>query len=60
MNYTIEETKNLGRNLPLSLLIGIPIVTVCYLLVNISYFAVLSYEEILKADAVALVHSNYV
>lgn len=55
MNYTIEETKNLGRTFPLSLMIGIPIVATCYLLVNISYFAVLSYDEILKAEAVALV-----
>lgn len=55
MGYTIEETVNLQRNLPLSLLIGVPIVTVGYLLVNMSYFAVLSYQEILNADAVALV-----
>lgn len=55
MNYTIEETSNLHRTLPLSLTIGIPIVAVSYTLVNIAYFAVLSYEQILQAEAVALV-----
>ena len=57
MNYTIEETRNLGRNLPLSVMIGVPIVAVCYALVNISYFAVLSYDEILTAEAIALVYT---
>ena len=55
MNYTIEETANLQRTLPLSLLIGIPIVAVCYISVNTAYFAVLSYEQILHAEAVAMV-----
>jgi L-type amino acid transporter 9 len=55
MNYTIEETKNLSHTLPLSVMIGIPIVAVCYVLVNVSYFAILSYDEILKSEAVALV-----
>lgn len=45
----------LSRNLPLSLLIGIPIVTLSYVLVNVSYFAILSYDEILSAKTVALV-----
>lgn len=55
MNYTIEETKNVKKILPLSILIGIPLVAASYLLVNVSYFSVLSYEEILNAEAVALV-----
>lgn len=43
------------RTMPISLFVGIPVVTVCYLLVNTSFFLVLSYEEILSAKAVALV-----
>ena len=43
------------RTMPIALLIGVPLVAVCYLLVNIAFFIVLSYEEILKAEAVALV-----
>lgn len=46
------------RTLPLSLLIGIPIVTLSYLVVNLSFFATLSYEQILQSDAVALVRSH--
>lgn len=45
----------LDRTLPLSVLIGIPIVALCYLVVNFSFFAILSYEQILRADTVALV-----
>ena len=43
------------RTMPISLFVGIPVVAVCYLLVNVSFFLVLSYEEILSAKAVALV-----
>ena len=41
--------------MPIALFVGIPLVAVCYLLVNIAFFAVLSYEDILGAEAVALV-----
>lgn len=54
MNYAIEETKDVKRTLPLSLLIGIPIVAISYMLVNLAFFATLSYEQILQSDAVAL------
>ena len=43
------------RNLPLAIMIGIPLVTVLYLLVNISYFTVMSVEELLNSPAVAVV-----
>ena len=43
------------RDLPLSILIGIPLVTVCYVLVNIAYLTVLSPAEILTSSAVAVV-----
>ena len=41
--------------MPIALFVGVPVVAVCYLLVNIAFFAVLSYEDILSAEAVALV-----
>ena len=41
--------------MPIALFIGIPVVALCYLLVNIAFFVVLSYEDILGAEAVALV-----
>ena len=44
-----------NRTMPIALFVGVPVVAVCYLLVNIAFFAVLSYEDILSAEAVALV-----
>ena len=41
--------------MPLILLTAIPIVTVCYLLVNLSFFAILSPDQILNAQAVGVV-----
>ena len=43
------------RDLPRSIMIGIPLVTVCYVLVNIAYLTVLSPAEILTSSAVAVV-----
>lgn len=37
LNYVTEELINPYRNLPLAIICGIPIVTLCYVLVNISY-----------------------
>lgn len=54
LNYVTEEIINPSRNLPLSVMIGIPLVTVCYLLVNISYLLVMSPAEMMISDAVAV------
>lgn len=54
LNYVTEEIINPSRNLPLSVIIGIPLVTVCYLLVNISYLLVMSPNEMMISDAVAV------
>ncbi len=43
------------RNLPLAIIIGLPLVTLTYLLVNMAYFTVMSPEELLQSDAVAVV-----
>ena len=42
----------------ISLFVGVPVVALCYILVNTAFFIVLSYEEILKAEAVALVSNS--
>jgi len=45
----------LNRNLPLSIIIGVPLVMVVYILTNISYFAVMSVDELIASPAVAVV-----
>ncbi|PRD33316.1 UNVERIFIED_CONTAM: b(0,+)-type amino acid transporter 1 [Trichonephila clavipes] len=42
------------RNLPLAISIGIPLVTLCYVCVNISYITVMSSAELLASEAVAV------
>jgi len=54
LNYVTEEIQNPNRNLPLSIAIGIPLVTLLYTLVNISYFTVMSMPELLRSTAVAV------
>ncbi|CAH1779417.1 unnamed protein product [Owenia fusiformis] len=58
MNYATEEIKNVKRTLPYSIVIGLVIVTLTYILVNVSYLAVLSPEELISVDAVAVTFSQ--
>lgn len=55
LNYVTEEIKDPSKNLPRSIMIGIPLVTVCYALINLSYLAVMSPTEMIESEAVAVV-----
>ena len=46
--------------MPLSILVGVPLVTVCYVLVNVAYLTVLSAKEIVESTAVAVTLSHRV
>lgn len=46
---------DLYRNLPLGMIIGLSVVTFCYIFVNVAYFAGLSKSEFLSSPATALV-----
>ncbi|TRY72048.1 hypothetical protein TCAL_10864 [Tigriopus californicus] len=54
LNFVMEELHDPLRNLNLSILIGIPLVTVIYVLVNIAYLTVLSPSQVLRSDAVVV------
>ena len=45
----------LNRNIPLAIMISMPIITILYLLVNVSYFSVMSMEDLLNSPAVGIV-----
>ncbi|CAK9303590.1 unnamed protein product [Gordionus sp. m RMFG-2023] len=53
LNLVTGEMKNPTRDLPLSILIGMPIVTAVYVLTNIAYLSVLSVEDMKLSKAVA-------
>ncbi|XP_054893054.1 b(0,+)-type amino acid transporter 1 [Poeciliopsis prolifica] len=60
LNFITEELKNPFRNLPLAIIIGIPLVTVCYVFVNIAYFTVMTPSELLSSSAVAVTFGDRV
>lgn len=54
LNFVTEEIKDPVRNMPRAIIISITTITVIYILVNISYFAVLGQQEIIQSKAIAV------
>ena len=59
LNAITEEVKDPKKNFPRTLMISIPLVTLCYVLMNVAYFSVLTKQEILASDAVALTFASH-
>jgi len=56
LHMITEELQDPSKNLPRAIMIGIPLVTFCYVAVNIAYLTVLSPEEMIASSAVAVVY----
>ncbi|XP_042885475.1 Y+L amino acid transporter 2-like [Penaeus japonicus] len=54
LNSIMEELKDPFKNMPRAIAISLTCVTIIYVLTNIAYFAVLTPEEILSSEAVAV------
>jgi basic amino acid/polyamine antiporter, APA family len=53
VTYTAEETKDPERTIPRSLVIGVLVVTACYVGLNVVYLSVLSIGEVIASTRVA-------
>ena len=55
LNYITEELKDPYVNLPRAIVLGLSLVTCLYLAVNVAYLSVLSPDQLIHSDAVAVV-----
>uniref|UniRef100_A0A8D2IJZ2 Solute carrier family 7 member 13 n=1 Tax=Varanus komodoensis TaxID=61221 RepID=A0A8D2IJZ2_VARKO len=60
LNYLAGEVKNPSRNIPWTVMTALPLVTLFYLLVNISYLTVLTPKEVVSSVAVAVTWADRV
>ncbi|XP_059610342.1 large neutral amino acids transporter small subunit 1 isoform X1 [Phlebotomus argentipes] len=58
LNFIIEELKDPIKNLPRAIAISCTLVTVVYVLANASFYTILSPEEVLGSEAVAVTFAD--
>lgn len=60
LNFMTEELKDPYKNLPRAIYISLPLVTVIYVLANIAYLAVLTPQEMIASNAIAVTFGDKV
>ncbi|TRY90860.1 hypothetical protein DNTS_020882 [Danionella cerebrum] len=58
LNFITEEVINPNRTIPLAIVFSMVTVTVFYVLVNVAYYTMMSANELLISDAVAVTFAN--
>jgi amino acid transporter len=54
LNFMTDEIDNPNRNLPLAIVISMPLVTTIYVLANVAYFSAMSVDQLLASPAVGI------
>uniref|UniRef100_A0A8C2CS14 Cystine/glutamate transporter n=1 Tax=Cyprinus carpio TaxID=7962 RepID=A0A8C2CS14_CYPCA len=58
LNFITEEVINPNRTIPLAVIFSMVTVTVCYVLVNVAYYTMMTANELLMSDAVAVTFAS--
>ncbi|XP_060745194.1 cystine/glutamate transporter-like, partial [Tachysurus vachellii] len=58
LNFVTEEVINPKRNIPLAIILSMVTVTILYVLVNVAYYTMMTADELLRSDTVAVTFTS--